>query len=366
VSPLAVDPEALFAAGSAVVAAGDGLAANLTVLTSGFSAHTGLDAAGTVFGLAYQDTAESLLQAATAAINACRHSGALIEQGASNYSKAEAASTLGGGAGVLEGPAQPVTIAAPGPPGTLGPGKPPPLLWALVQSFLDDVWPDGDAAGMHAAAARWRSFGAAASGMQGALNASKTLLDGQQILEGGKIDDALSQMGTAVANIGEQCGKLATSLDGFADEVEQAQNTIRDLLHRLESLTNLAHDVMVILEGDAIEEIKKVAEDIEGVLHNLGREARAFEQGVKGGLGVVDALVVKLEKYVRGQLTHFLGDAVGNQVATVFDVFANANEGVLKGAVGMALAVGDLDPGWIPRARRPPGRTWAKACGREV
>src|ERR1700746_3561053 len=104
---------------------------------------------------------------------------------------------------------------------------------------------------------------------------------------------------------------------------------------------------MVILEGDATNEIKNVAEDIEGVLHNLGREARAFEQGVKGGLGVVDGLVVKLEKYVRGQLTHFLGDAVGNQVATAFDFFANANEGVLKGAVGMALSLGDLDPRWF-------------------
>jgi hypothetical protein len=32
--PLVVDPEALFALGSAVVATGDGLAANLTVLTA--------------------------------------------------------------------------------------------------------------------------------------------------------------------------------------------------------------------------------------------------------------------------------------------------------------------------------------------
>ncbi|CPR04607.1 hypothetical protein BN971_00450 [Mycobacterium bohemicum DSM 44277] len=102
-----VDPEALFAAGSAVVAAGGGLEANLTVLSTGCAAHTGLDAAGMVFGLGYQDAAESLLKAAAAGINACRHSGALIQQGASNYSKAEAASTLGGGAGVLQAPAAP-------------------------------------------------------------------------------------------------------------------------------------------------------------------------------------------------------------------------------------------------------------------
>jgi hypothetical protein len=79
VAPLVVDPEALFAAGGAVVAVGDGLAADMTVLAAGFAAHTGLDVAGMVFGLAYQDAAESLLKAAAAAVNACRHSGAVIQ-----------------------------------------------------------------------------------------------------------------------------------------------------------------------------------------------------------------------------------------------------------------------------------------------
>ncbi|MGO8772441.1 MAG: putative adhesin [Mycobacterium sp.] len=357
--PLAVNPEALFAAGSAVVAAGDGLGASLAVLTAGFAAHTGLDAAGMVFGLAYQDAAESLLKAVAAAINACRHSGALIQQGASNYSTAEVASTLGGGGGVLQAPPEPVKIAAPGPPGTLGPGQPPPLLWALVQSFVDDVWPDGDVAALRAAAARWRTFDAAVGGTPGTLDASKSLFDSQHIPEGALIDDALSQMGTFIGNVGEQCGKLATTLDGFANDVEHAQNAIRDLLHRLGSLTDIAHDMVLIVEGDAIDEIKKIAEDIEAVLHNLGREARAFEQGIKAGMQAVDGLVVRLEKYTRGRLTHFLGDAVGNQVATTFDFFVNANEGVLKGAVGMALATGDLDPRWFLVDPKGAAATWA-------
>src|SRR3981081_2984456 len=93
---LALDPQALSAAGSAVVATGDGLAAAMAVLTAGFGANTGLDVAGMVFGLSYQSTAESLLKLATAAINACRCNGAAIQVDASNYSKAEAASTLGG------------------------------------------------------------------------------------------------------------------------------------------------------------------------------------------------------------------------------------------------------------------------------
>ncbi len=346
-APLVVDPEALFAAGSAVVAAGGGLEANLTVLTTGCAAHTGLDAAGMVFGLGYQDAAESLLKAATAGINACRHSGALIQQGASNYWKAEAASTLGGGAGVLQAPAEPERISAPGPPGTLGRGEPPPPLWAVVQSFVDDVWPDGDVAALRAAAGRWRGFAAALCGTPGTLNASKAMLDSQHIPEGGLIDDALSQIGTSIGRVGEQCGKLAAGLDGFAKEVESAQDAIRDLLHRLGSLTDVMHDVALILEGRALDEIRKIAADIEAVLHNLGREARAFEQGITAVMQLGDGLAVEFETYMRGQFTHFLGEPVGNQVATAFDTWVNANEGFVKGAYGMAQGMVDLDPRWF-------------------
>ncbi|WP_264056051.1 glycohydrolase toxin TNT-related protein [Mycobacterium nebraskense] len=349
----------MFAAGSAVVAAGDGVAAGLTVLTAGFAANTGHDLAGEVFGLAYQDAAGSLLNAAAAAINACRHCGAVIQQGAANYSHVEAASTLGGGGGALQAPAEPVKISAPGPPGTLGPGPPPPVLWEVVQSFVDGVWPDGDVAGLHAAASRWRSFGGAASGMRDALNASKSLFDGQQIPEGDKVDEALSQIGNCLGKIGGQCGKLASSLDGFANEVDQAQNHIRDLLHRLGSLADPVHDAILIFEGDAIDEIKKIAQDINAVLHQLGREARAFEQGIKIVMQVGDGLVVKSEKFVRGKLVQYLGEQVGNPVATAFDTWANTNEGVAKGAVGMLEGLVDLNPQWFFVDPQGAASTWS-------
>lgn len=357
--PLAVDPQALYAAGSAVAAAGGGLAANMTVLAAGFAAHTGLDAAGTLFGLEYQSAGESLLTAATAVINACGQSGAKIQQGAVNYSNADAASNLRGGAGVLQAPPAPTEIAPPGPPGTWGKGEPPPLLWAVVQSFLDDVWPDGDVGALHAAAGRWRSFGAAIGGVGGSLNAAKTLLDGQHIPEGDKIDQALSLIGGCAARVGKGCEELARRLDEFASEVAHAQQSIRDLLNRLGSLTDLGHDLMLIVKGDALEEIKKVVNDIQGVLHNLGREARAAEQEIKMGMQIVDGEVVKLEKYVRGELKQYLGDPVGNQMATVFDMWLNANEGVLKGAVGMAQAFGDLDPRWFLLDPEGASDTWA-------
>ena len=356
--PLAVDPETLSAAGSAVVAAGDGLDAGVAVLTAGFGANTGLDAAGTVFGLAYQSAAESLLKVAAAAINACRYNGSRIQLSAANYSKAEAASTLGGGGSVLQPPGEPVMIAPPGPPGTLGPGEPPPLLWALVQSFVDDVWPNGDVAALHAAAGCWRSFGATVSGMQGALNASTTVVGTQQIAEGERINQVLSHIVTGIDGFGQQCGKMAASLDDFANEVAHAQNAIRDLLHRLGSFCDLWHDVVSIFDGDAIDEIKKIAEDINAVMHNLGREARAMEQSMKLGMQVIDGLVVSMEKDMRGMFTHFLGDEVGNPVATVFDTWVNANEGVLKDVVGTAQAMADLDPRWFLIDPKGAAATW--------
>lgn len=349
----------MYAAGSAVVAAGDGLAASLSILTAGFSAHTGVDRAGEVFGLAYQDTAESLLKAAAGAVNACRKCGAIIQQGASNYSNVDAASTLGGGGGVLGSPAPPAELAAPKAPGTMGPGEPPPLLWAIVQSLVLELWPDGDVAGLRAAASRWRGFAAAANGVQGTLNGAKPLFDSQHIPEGEKIDHALNEIGSAAAAIGEQCGKLATTIDKFADQVDHAQHAIRDLLHRIGSLGDLGHDIMLIIDGDAWDEIKKIAKDINDVLHHLGQEARASEQGIRLLMQAADRQVVTCEKYARRGLVEFLGEDVGNPVATVFDTYINAHEGVLKAAVGMGLGLVDLSPHWLAVDPQGVGATWS-------
>lgn len=348
----------MFAAGSAVQAAGDGLAANLSVLSAGFSAHTGVDRAGEVFGLAYQEKAESVLKAAAAAVNACRKCGALIQQGASNYSNVEAASTLGGGSGALKAPSPPAELAAPAPPGTWGPGRPPPPLWSLVQSFVLEAWPDGDVAGLHATASRWRAFGAAANGVQGTLNASKTLFDSQHIPEGEKIDNALSEIGSSAAIIGELCRALADTIETFANRVEHAQTAIRDLLRRIESLGDLGHDVMLIIDGDAWDEIKQIVKDINAVLQHLGQEARACEQAIKFLMEAADREVVTCERYARRGLVQFLGEDVGNPVATVADTWINGYTGVLKGAVGMGLGLVDLSPHWIAADPEGAAATW--------
>lgn len=348
----------MFAAGSAVQAAGEGLAANLSILTAGFSAHTGVDRAGEVFGLTYQDKAESVLKAAAAAVNACRKSGAVIQQGASNYSHAEAASTLGGGSAALEPPSPPAELAAPGPPGTWGPGQPPPPLWSLVQSFVLEAWPDGDVAGLRAAASRWRAFGAAAKGVKGTLDASKALFDSQHIPEGEKIDNALSQIGSSTGVIGGLCDSLARTVDRFANRVDHAQTAIRDLLSRIESLGDLGHDVMLIVDGDAWDEIKQIVKDINAVLQHLGQEARACEEAIRFLAQEADRAVVTCEKYARRGLVQFLGDDVGNPVATVADTWINGYAGVLKGAVGIGLGLVDLSPHWIATDPQGAAATW--------
>jgi hypothetical protein len=344
-APLAVDPAAMSAAGAAVVAIGDDVAAALGALTAGFSANTGQDAAGEVFGLAYQDAAEALLKAAAAAINALRFNGAKIELCASNYSKAEAASTVGGGGGgVLPAPGDPVKIAAPGPPGTLGPGVAAPVLWLVVEAFIDGLWPNGDVAALRAAAGRWRAFGGALARGQDALNKPKSAVAGQRIPEGALIQPVLSTMGSHLGDLGAQCGKLATKLDAFADKVDHTQNAIRDLLHRLGTVSGLWHEVVSIFDGDAVEEIKKIASDINALLHQMTSDTEAKAQVIKDGMQVIDGWVRDLEKYMRGEFTHFLGQAVGNQVATVFDTYVNIEEGVFKGGVGLLQTVDQLDP----------------------
>lgn len=357
-APLSVDPEVMFAAGNAVQAAGEGLSANLAILTAGFSAHTGVDRAGEVFGLAYQGKAESVLKAAAAAVNACRRTGAVIQQGASNYSHVEAASTLGGGSGALNPPSPPAELAAPAPPGTWGPGQPPPPLWGLVQSFVLEAWPDGDVAGLRAAASRWRAFGAAAKGVKGTLSASKTLFDSQHIPEGEKIDNALNEIGSSTDIVGELCGTLANTIDTFADRVDHAQTAIRDLMSRIESLGDLGHDVMLIIDGDAWDEIKQIVRDINAVLQHLGQEARACEDAIKFLVQAADRAVVTCEKYARRGLVQFLGDDVGNPVATVADTWINAHVGLLKGAAGVGLGLVDLSPHWIAADPEGAAATW--------
>lgn len=297
-----------------------------------------------VFALNYQNTARSLLTGVAAGINACRTLGAKIQLCASNYSRAEAASKVGGGGHALPSPAPPAKVAPPQAPGVMGPGVARPLLWGVVESLLDDVWPNGNAVGMHAAAGCWRGLGATVSGVQAALNGPKSAIAGQRIPEGELVEHNLASLAATMTKLGAQCDKVADTLDKFADEVDNAQNKIRDLLKRLGSLTDLVHDAILIFEGDAFDELEKIARDINGVLHNMKREAHAREQVLKTGMQIIDGLVQKGKTLMQGQLVEFFGEDVGSAAAGNFNLLADFGEGVFKGAVGVVELQDQLDP----------------------
>ncbi|WP_102417338.1 glycohydrolase toxin TNT-related protein [Mycobacterium sp. 4858] len=343
-APLSVDPEAMYAAGSGIGAVGEALAAALGPLTAGFGINSGQDAAGLVFGLGYQNAAESLLNGAAAGIFACRYVGAKVQLCASNYSRADAASNVHGSGHVLPAPVQPQEFPAPGRPGAMGPGVAQPLLWAVVEALVDDVWPNGNGVGMQAAAGCWRGFGAALRGVGEALNGPKSTIAAQQVPEAELVQQCISKLGAKLGDLAGQCDALANALDGFAIEVDKAQNNIRDLLRRLGSLGDLGHDVVLIFEGDAVDELEKIVRDINAVLDNMKREAKAREQVIKTGMQIIDGLVGEMKSYVRGQLVQFLGETVGNFLANRFDFTADAGEGIFKSAVGLAELQDQLDP----------------------
>ncbi len=334
----------MYAAGSAVAAIGEGLAAALGPLTAGFGINSGQDAAGLMFGLGYQAAAEALLHAAAAGISSCRYVGAKVQLCASNYSRADAASNVGGAGHVLPTPGQPQQFPTPSRPVTVGPGVAQPLLWAVVEALVDDVWPNGNGGGMRAAAECWRGFRDALRGVGHGLNAPKSVIGGQQVPEAELVQHALSKLASELNKLAAGCHELAEALDGFAHEVENAQHKICDLLGRLGALTNLAHDIVLIFEGDAADELEKIVRDINAVLDNMKREAQAREHVIKTGMQIIDGLVGEMKTYMRGQFVEFLGETVGKFVADDFDYTADAGTGFFKGAVG-TVEVGDqLDP----------------------
>lgn len=359
-APIVVDPHLLTGAGGAVGGVGDELAAAVGTLGSalaGCGAMAGHDTAGLAFGKSYEQAAQSLLNAVDAAVNACRKTGFGVSMSATNYSRAEAASTVGGGE-ALPVPGDPQAFEAPRVPSPFGSGVAAPLAWALVESFVGSVWPDGDPTQLRVAAGAWRAFGLTIRGVAGQLNGPLGVISGQQVPEGPAMTSALSQIGAGTSQAADECAKLATQLDEFAADVQSAQDAIRDLLHRLSTPGGLFHEVVAVFKGDAFEEIKKIAEDIKAVLHNLKRQATAREQLVQQAMATLDGAVLGFEAHMRKEFIHYLGEDVGSRVSVVFDLNVDIVEGVGKGAVGFGDMITQLNPGRFAYDPQGAGATW--------
>jgi hypothetical protein len=345
--PISVDPSALAATGGTIGGEGDGVAAAVGALESALSgagAMFGHDAAGLVFAQSYTASGKSLLDAAAAAVNACRRVGFGVQTSAANYGHADAASTVGGGAPPVAAPSAPAQFSAPGMPPPLGSGMAAPLGWTLVEAFVGDVWPDGNPGQLRAAAGAWRTFGAAMSGLAGQVGAAGPGVGAQQIPEAGQMVQALGQIGGGLTDIATQAQALASAVDGFAGTVEVAQNAVRGLLHQL-SPVGLLESIGGILTGDdPTEKIREVAREIKTVLNNMKREADASSQIFSQGINLLDSATNSLESWANKEFTSVFGQAVGSALSSDFNALVDLPEGGLKFVVGAVQGIQQLDP----------------------
>lgn len=344
-APIVVDPEVLAGAGVSVSSVGDEIAAAVNTLAGALpnGAMTGHDRAGLAFGQAYQQSAQALMDAAGAAAGGGRKVGFGVQLSATNYSRADVSSMIGGAATPLAPPATPGEFDAPSVPSPFGGGVAEPFLWSMVQMFVGDVWPNGDPAQLRTAGTAWSAFSRSMAGIAGQLVGPSSTISGQQIPEGGAMAAALSDLKQGLAGICTESAKLGVQLFEFATDVESAQNAIRDLLSRL-SPSGIFDAIGAVFSGDAMEELREIADDIRAVLDNLGRQADAREHALQEVTNLLDGAIVSLQLKARKEFTDFLGEDVGNAVATYFDINTNVLEAPLK--VGLET-IGDiqaLDP----------------------
>jgi hypothetical protein len=345
VPPITVDPEVLSGAGESIGSVGDEIAAAVSTLASSLpnGAMAGHDRAGQVFGQAYQQGAQSLMDAAAGAVDGGRKVGFGVQMSATNYSRADASSTIGGGATPLSAPAAPGGFDAPSVPSPFGGGVAEPFMWSMVQMLVGDVWPNGDPAQLRAAGTAWSGFARTLSGIAGQLEGPSAAIAGQQIPEGSAMAEDISKLKQGLADIATESAKLGLQAFEFAADVEAAQNAIRDLLSRL-SPSGIFDGIQAIFSGDALEELKEIAEDVRTVLDNLGRQADARTESVQSVTQMIDDAVVSLQKTARKEFTDFFGEDVGNALATVFDIQTNVSEAPLRLGLQTASGIMDLNP----------------------
>lgn len=336
-APIDVDPVALAAGGTALVRDGDALAAALTAFSgslTGFNA--GQDTAGVVFGQSYLTNATAVIKAAGAALAACRQVGFGIQASAANYSAAEATATVGAPAPSVPPPMQPcaapVSVTIPSP---FGEGIAAPMLWSLVEFFVGDFWPNGDPGAIRAAAGAWKTLGETLGRIGAQIPMVTPSVSAQLIPEQSKITSAIGDIASSVTKLAGMCSTIATSLEGFADEVQQAQDAIRDLLKRL-SPSGLLDTIGDLFSGHSpLDDIKAVARDIMAVLRNFGREAEAKVDALTMAVAELDGMADAVENWVS---KHFPAMAPLINGAIDFEV------GVWKNIIGLVESVAALNP----------------------
>ncbi len=309
-------------------------------LTASYNANTGQDAAGAAFGFAYQDSARALVDGVGKGVNALRHIGYLIQGSATNYSRAEAAADIGGGASPLPAPAVPAGYSAPGgDPDVNGPGQTPPVLWYLVEALFGDWWPNGSPSELRAAGAAWSVFATPLYGVTAGNAGPYGVIDAQQMPDKEPMKVAVRDVGTAMSSLVGEAQKLAGELNSFATDVETTQNAIRDLLNKLKSVVGSVVDqgvlgtVFELVTGDAEEKIQEVANDIKAVIANHKRQSAARKELLADLVNGIKNYTRAMEIITRVELVNYLGEDAGRIVANVNDALTDTSTGLALGGI---------------------------------
>lgn len=315
-APLAVDPAALDGAGTAVVAAGEGLSVVTSTLTGALGGSVGMagdDPAGAEFGRAYDRATAKVLEAMSVARNGLCNLGDGVRMSAHNYSLAEAMSDVAGRAAPLPVPPPTSCVAASAAPSAIGDGSSAPPGWGWVAPYIGMIWPNGDSGKLRAAAAAWRNAGTqfAVAEIQ-ATAAPMNAIRAQQLPEAGLIEAAFSDAYASTTAIAGQCQTIATQLDSYAAKIDAVHAAILDLLARIcDPLTGIK-EVWEFLTDEDEDEIARIAHDIATVVENFSGEVDALGTEINAALVQAQTTITTMGRHAAKEWDQFLhGNPVG-------------------------------------------------------
>lgn len=332
-----VEPDALIAAGQLVLTAGEQLSALSEavkpMVADGLA--SGFDLAGFNAGVQYGRQSQEFTNALANAANAFKSVGYRLMASGYNYRDADAASTIGG----------------TGPSGGLGPAPqeshpgqaarvpqnvlvPPPPKWNLITMFLPvNTWPNGHAGLMKVTAAQWRNFANGFKVFESMLTAPKAVVGAQHIDESGKMTESLTTLGDHITNLATISGTVATTVEEYANGVQETQDAIRRILNRL-SLDGLFDAAKDILTGDGMKLVREVADNIKALWHNFQTNVKAITGLLGEALTLLGEAADAFQKLIRPALIAAFGEDIGGALADGIKFYTDVQVGLISGLVG--------------------------------
>ncbi|OBI34929.1 ADP-ribosyltransferase [Mycobacterium sp. E2238] len=329
-APLACDPTAVDAAGTAVLATGESLGSVISTLTAALAGSAGMagdDPVGAALGRSYDGAATKLFDAMASTRNGLCSIGDGVRVSARNYALADAQSDVTGRAAGLPTPpvTAPLSVGAK-PPSAVGAGSGAPAGWGWVAPYIGMIWPTGDSAKLRAAAAAWTSAEASFMATETAAGGgTMAAIGAQQIPEGAAINKALSDASEATINVARQCQTIAAQLNSYAAKLDKVHAAILDLLSRIcDPLTGIK-EVWEWLTDEDEDEIKRIADDIRTVVNNFAQEAETLGDQINATMSAAAAAIEGMSRWAGKEWDHFLH---GTQVGRVLNHVGRSLKGL--------------------------------------